>query len=149
MPKKKFVPPVSVGLVGKTPKAQRQHVANRLKNHFDGDLPHFFMSRKKKVAAAEMPEGFAAAAASDEIEVIVTSMAVLDDKLRLMITAVGLKTDDLIIVNQPIHVTDGTYREEYNPDSDQIERIFNLIEDPEEALLETIRTTVGRWEALA
>lgn len=149
MAKKPFVPPISQGLVGKTPKAQRQHVANRLKNHFDKDLPHFFVPRKKGVAAASMPKSFAAAGTPDEIEVEVTSIEVLDDKLRLMINAVGLKTDDLIIVNQLIHVPDGTYRDEYNPEDGIVHRIANSVENPEEALLETIRNVVWRWEAQA
>jgi hypothetical protein len=64
-----------------------------------------------------------------------------------MVQAVGLKTDDVIIVNQAIHVPDGTSRQEFNPEDGLTYTIPNLVEDPEEALLETLRLVVGRWES--
>ncbi len=142
MPKRAFVPPISAGLVNKTPKAQRQHIAKRYKDHFKDDLPlHIFVPRKKPRAPS------ISAAANNDIEVLVTEIDALDDKLKLMVQAVGIKTDDVIIVNQAIHVPDGTSRQEFNPEDGLTYTIPNLAEDPEEALLETIRLVVGRWES--
>lgn len=146
MAKKPFVPLISAGLLGKTPKAQKQHVAKRIKDHFKSDLPlHFYVPRTKKAVA----QGIAALVVSDDIEVLVTEIVQLDDKLSLMVEAVGLKKDDVIITNQQIHIPDGTKRQWVNEDDGITYEIDNLVEDPEEAFFESIRRAVARWEATA
>lgn len=144
MAKKPFVPPISAGLVGKGPKAQKQYIAKRFKDHYKGELPlHFFIPRTKP--KQQMPQTVAAIV-NDDIEVFLNGVNQLDDRIELLLEAVGLKIDNAIIINQHIHVPDGTKRTWVNEEDGITYTTDNLVEDPEAALMQTISKIVTAWE---
>lgn len=146
MPKKAFVPPISAGLQGKSSLNQRKHVAKRIHDHLKPDLPIRWFTKRTKQRIAENAT-VAAAGVDDDIQVNITGidLANLGADLRVWVEAVGIKTDDVLIVNQVIHIGDGTFRQ-WTGDDGIVHTIENVIEDPEEAFYASIRRAVAAWE---